>query len=386
MQKLRWGMVGGGPGAGIGQTHRYAAVLDGRFDLLAGAFSRDFARSRAIGEELGLSPDRVYPDFESMAAGEARRSDGIQCVSIVTPNNTHAAISQAFMARRIHVICDKPITTTFADAVEIMAAAKSNDVVFALTHNYSAYPMVIEARHLVNSDVIGAIRLVQAEYAQGSRNRLVEAEGDAKMIWRVDREIGGPSTVLGDLGTHAHHLMRFITGLEIESLSADLSTVVRGRKADDNAYINLRFRGGARGQFWSSMAATGNGHGLRIRVFGEKASLHWDHETPNQLEMRSEGQPYQILRRGEPYLSDETKRATRVKIGQPEGYIEAFANVYLSAADAIRAKMAGRKIDGSSHFFASAKDGAIAMKFIEASVLSSGRNAAWVDATVDLEE
>ncbi len=242
-------MVGGGPGAGIGRTHRCAADLDGQYRLLAGAFSRDLAKSRAIGEELGLSPERVYRDFETMAAEESKRSDGIQCVSIVTPNNTHAAISLAFMSRGVHAICDKPMTTSFSDAVKIMESAKDNGVLFALTHNYSAYPMLIEARHLVNSGAVGAIRLVQAEYAQGSRNRLVEAEGDAKMAWRVDREIGGPSTVLGDLGTHAHHLMRFITGLEIESLSADLTTVVPGRKSDDNAISACGSRAARAGNF-----------------------------------------------------------------------------------------------------------------------------------------
>jgi predicted dehydrogenase len=204
------------------------------------------------------------------------------------------------------------------------------------------------------------------------------------MMWRINRDISGPSMVLGDLGTHAHHLMRYISGLEVDKLSAELTTVVPGRKSDDNAIINLHFQGGARGLFWASMAATGNAHGLRIRVFGEKASLHWDHETPNELRLCSESAPYQTLRRGEPYLSDETKRATRVKIGQPEGYIEAFANVYLDAANAIRAKILGRDEDSVPRFYASARDGAIAMKFIEAAVSSSEQSAVWVDAKVNL--
>lgn len=384
MEKLRWGMVGGGPGAGIGRTHRLAAGIDGQFELLAGTFSRDIAKSRSIAQELGIAPDRVYADFEAMAAQEAKRPDGIQCVSVVTPNDTHAAISLAYMQRGIHVICDKPMTTSFADALKVMDCERKSGVVFALTQNYSAYPMVIEARHLVKSGAVGKVRLVHAEYAQGSRSRLVEAEGDKQMIWRTNRSIGGPSLVLGDLGTHAHHLMRYITGLEIDELSADLTTVVPGRQSDDNAVINLRLIGGARGMFWASMAATGNGHGLRIRVFGEKASLHWDHEAPNELRMHLEGEPYRLLRRGEPYLSEETKRATRVKIGQPEGYIEAFGNVYLDAANAIRAKIQGRSEDGVPRFYASAKDGAIAMKFIEAATASSSRNASWVDAKVNL--
>lgn len=383
MEKLRWGMVGGGPGAGIGRTHRLAAHIDGQFELLAGVFSRDIAKSRSIAQQLGIGTDRVYLDFEKMAVQEAKRADGIQCVSIVTPNDTHAAISLAFMQRGIHVICDKLMTTSFAEAIRVMEGEKKSGVVFALTQNYSAYPMVIEARQLVKSGAIGNVRLVHAEYAQGSRNRLVEAEGDKQMIWRVNRDISGPSTVLGDLGTHPHHLIRYITGLEIDELSAELTTVVLGRKSDDNAIINLRFIGGARGLFWASMAATGNGHGLRIRVFGEKASLHWDHEAPNELRMHSESEPYRVLRRGEPYLSGETQRATRVKIGQPEGYIEAFGNVYVDAANAIRANMGGCMEEVTPRFYASAKDGAIALKFIEAAVASSDRNAAWVDAKVN---
>jgi predicted dehydrogenase len=318
-----------------------------------------------------------------MAEAESKRPDGIQCVSIITPNNTHAAISTAFLSKGIHVICDKPMTTSLADAVTVLKLSEQTGLVFALTQNYSAYPMVVEARHLVRTGAIGNLRLVYAEYAQGTRNRLVEAEGDDKMAWRVDTKIGGPSTVLGDLGTHAHHLLRFITGLEIESLSADLMTIVPGRVADDNAYVSLRMQQGVRALFWSSMVATGNGHGLRIRVFGDKASLHWDHEAPNELRMGLEGEPYRTLRRGEPYLSEDTKRATRVKIGQPEGYIEAFGNVYAEAAMAIRDAIAGKHKERSTCFFASAREGAIAMKFIEACVASSTQNGAWVDATVD---
>lgn len=383
MGKLRWGMIGGGPGASIGRTHRFAAELDGQYELLAGVFSRDIDKSRSLARELGVAADRVYPDFITMAAEEAKRSDGVQCISIVTPNDTHAPVSIAFMQRGVHVICDKPMTTSFADAVKVLVEAKKNNVVFALVQNYSAYPMVIEARHLVASGRIGKVRLIHAEYAQGSRNRLVEAEGDKQMLWRINRDISGPSMVLGDLGTHAHHLMRYISGLEVEKLSAELTTVVPGRKSDDNAVINVHFQGGARGLFWASMAATGNAHGLRIRVFGEKASLHWDHETPNELRLCFESAPYQTLRRGEPYLSAETQRATRVKIGQAEGYIEAFANIYLDVANAIRNKNKNESAD-ASRFYANALDGAIAMKFIEAAVSSSERAAAWTDAKVNL--
>lgn len=378
MKKLRWGMVGGGPGAGIGAVHRYAAALDEQYQLVAGVFSRDQTKNIAMAESLGIARDRVYPDYRAMADAESKRADGIECVSVLTQNNTHAPVSLAFLARKIHVICDKPMTTSLKDAIEVMQTAEKHGVLFALTYNYSAYPMVVEARHLVRSGAIGAIRLVYAEYAQGTRNRLVEAEGDDKMVWRTNAETGGPSAVLGDLGTHAHHLLRFITGLEVETLSADLTTVVPGRTADDNAFLSLRLQHGGRALFWSSMAATGNGHGLRIRVFGERASLHWDHEAPNELQLRSEAEPYRTLRRGEPYLCDEAKRATRVKIGQPEGYIEAFGNVYLDAANVIRRMAEGGSVDLSNRFFASARDGVVAMQFIELCVESSKRNAAWL--------
>jgi predicted dehydrogenase len=370
-------MVGGGPNAGIAPVHRHAARLDGRFDLVAGAFSRHADANRAMGEELGIASDRVYTDFVAMAEGEARRSDGIECVSIVTPNSTHAAASLAFIHNGIDVICDKPMTMSLAEALEVERAAAKHGVLFALTHNYSAYPLVIEARHLIASGELGAIRVVTVEYAHGTRNRLIEAEGDARMAWRVDASIAGPSTVLGDIGTHAHHLMRRITGLEIESLSAELSTMVPGRAADDNAFVSLRFRGGARGQLWASMVAAGNGHGLRIRVFGEKASLHWDQESPDELFLRADGAPYRTLRRGEAYLCADARHASRTKAGNPEGYFGAFANMYADAAEVIEARRTGRPANPCASTFATARDGVLGMAFIEAAVASHRSGGAW---------
>jgi len=380
MRPLRLGMVGGAAGAGIAPTHRRAARLDGRFELVAGAFSRHADANRAMGDELGVAPDRVYHDFAAMAVAESRRPDGIECVSIVTPNDTHAAASLAFIRNGIDVICDKPMTTSLADAVAIEQAAAKHGVLFALTHNYSACPMVAEARHQVDAGALGAIRVVTVEYAQGTRNRLIEAEGDAKMAWRVDASIAGPSTVLGDLGTHAHHLLRRFTGLEIDSLSAELTSVVPGRKADDNAFINLRFAGGARGQFWSSMVAAGNGHGLRIRVFGEVAGLHWDQERPDELHIRADNAPYRILRRGEAYLCDAARHLSRTKAGNPEGYFGAFANVYADAAEVISARRSGRPADPLASSFATARDGVLGMAFIEAAVASHANDGAWTPA------
>ncbi|MCA1663829.1 MAG: Gfo/Idh/MocA family oxidoreductase, partial [Myxococcales bacterium] len=378
------GMIGGGAGAGIAPTHRRAARLDGRFEIVAGAFSRNPVANRAMADELGVEAERAYADFETMAAAEAQRNDGIECVSIVTPNDTHAAASLAFMRRGIDVICDKPIACSLAEAIAIEKAAAEHGVVFALTHNYSAYPMVIEARHRIDNGELGAIRVVTVEYAHGTRNRLIEAEGDAKMAWRVNASIAGPSTVLGDIGTHAHHLMRRMTGLEVESVSAELSTMVPGRVADDNAFVSLRFVGGARGQLWASMVAAGNGHGLRIRVFGETASLHWDQEQPEELVIRADNAPYRTLRRGENYLCDAARYASRTKAGNPEGYFGAFANVYADAAEAIAARRERRVPNVHATSFATTREGVIAMKFIEAAVESSHKGAAWVPATLDL--
>jgi predicted dehydrogenase len=375
-------MVGGGPGAGIAPTHRRAARLDGRFELVAGSFSRNAEANHAMGGELAIASDRVYPDFEAMAAAEACRSDGIECAAIVTRNDTHAPASLAFLRRGIDVICDKPMAMSFAEALAVEAAAADHGVLFALTHNYSAYPMVAEARYRVQSGELGAIRVVTVEYAHGTRNRLIEAEGDAKMAWRVDAAIAGPSTVLGDIGTHAHHLMRRITGLEVEALSAELSTLVPGRVADDNAFVNLRFHGGARGQLWASMVAAGNGHGLRIRVFGEKASLHWDQENPGELFLRADNAPYRTLRRGEAYLCEAARHGSRTKTGNPEGYFGAFANVYADAAEVIAARREGRPADPNAASFATARDGVLGMAFIEAAVASHRRSGALTDATL----
>lgn len=382
MRPLRLGMVGGGPGAGIAHAHRRAARLDGRFELVAGAFSRDAAAGRAMGQELGLDPRRIYPDFACMAAGEAARADGIECVAIVTPNSTHAPATLAFLREGIDVICDKPMAMSLAQALEVEHAASSTGLLFALTHNYSAYPMVLEARHQVLSGAIGAVRVATVEYAHGTRNRLVEADGDAKMAWRVDPAIAGPSTVLGDIGTHAHHLLRRVTGLEVDAVSAELSTMVPGRRADDNAFVHLRLAGGARAQLWASMVAAGNGHGLRIRVFGETGSLHWDQEQPDTLTLQADGAPYRTLRHGEAYLCEAARLASRTKAGNPEGYFGAFANIYADAAEVISARRAGRPPAAHAASYATARDGVLAMRFIEAAVESSRRSGAWVDARV----
>ncbi len=385
-QSIRLGMVGGGPGSGIGPAHRYGASMDGAFKLVAGAFSRNRDKNAQMGESLGLDPGRVYADFETMAVAERKLSDGIRAVSIVTPNDSHVPACLAFIKQGIHIICDKPLATSFTDAVTAYNAARSGDVIFGLSHIYACYAMAREARERIKAGDLGQLRTIQLEYASGSRTRLVEAEGDTKAQWRMTPHIAGPSSVLGDIGTHAHHLARFITGLELEAVSADIQTMVPGRTGDDNANVNLRFDGGVRGQLWASFVAAGLGNGLRIRVFGDRGSLEWEQERPDELWIRPVSEPQQLVRRGEAWLSEAARGASRMKIGHPQGILEAFANFYDDVAAAIHAKQTGHHIDGRQLTFATARDGVLGMKFVEAAVESNANNGRWVDAKVDFAE
>jgi predicted dehydrogenase len=384
-RKLRLAMVGGGPGSNIGDTHRRAASFDGRYTLLAGVFASDPARSRAFAESLEIAPDRRYGNWEEMAQREAARKDGVEVVAIMTPNASHHPIAKAFLERGIDVICDKPLTTGLDDALDLLRLARRTGLVFAVTYNYTGYPMVRQAREMVRSGELGAIRLVQVEHASGWASTLLEASGHKQATWRTTPSIAGKSAVVGDIGTHAHHLARFVTGLEVTEVSAELSTVVPGRKSDDNAHVKLRFTNGARGLMWVSMAATGNLHGQRIRVFGEKASLEWIQEQPEQLHLRPLDGPHRVLSRGCGYLSAAAQRATRLWPGHPEGFLEAFANLYAGAADAVLARRDDAPLDRSALSFPTVEDGVLGVKFVEAAVESSRRDGAWVDATVDLE-
>jgi len=377
-------MVGGGPGSNIGDTHRRAAGFDGRYTLLAGVFASDPARSRAFAESLEIAPDRRYGSWEEMAEREGARKDGVEVVAIMTPNASHHPIAKAFLERGIDVICDKPLTTGLDDALDLLRLARRTGLVFAVTYNYTGYPMVRQAREMIRSGELGAIRLVQVEHASGWAATLLEASGHKQATWRTTPSIAGKSAVVGDIGTHAHHLARFVTGLEVTELSAELSTVVPGRKSDDNAHVKLRFTNGARGLMWVSMAATGNLHGQRIRVFGEKASLEWIQEQPEQLHLRPLDAPHRVLSRGCGYLSAAAQRATRLWPGHPEGFLEAFANLYAGAADAILARRDDAPLDRSALSFPTVEDGVLGVKFVEAAVESSRRDGAWVDATVDL--
>ena len=375
---VRLGMVGGGPGAMIGATHRIAARMYGRFHLVAGAFSRTPERNRAMGEELALRPDRVYADYREMARVESAREDGIEAVAVVTPNDSHVPISMCFLRHGIHVLCDKPLANSLADAEALRDVVEESGCVFALTHNYAGCPMVREARARVLAGELGAVRIVHVEYASGARSRLVEAEGDEKTAWRTNPDIGGPSAVLCDLGVHAHHLLRFVTGCEVEAVSASLATMVPGRTSHDDAQVSLRLSGGARGALWASYVAAGCRNGLRLLVCGESGTLEWWQEQPEVLTIHALGGSTVRLHRGDAGLGADAQAATRRKPGQPEGFQEAFANVYGDVADWIRTPAERRA--RAPWPAAGVHDGVAGVRFIEACVGSDRAGAAWVNA------
>ncbi|WP_170603974.1 Gfo/Idh/MocA family protein [Ruegeria arenilitoris] len=370
--RIRLGMVGGGNDAFIGGVHRIAARLDDKFELVAGALSSTPEKSRESGEALGLA--RVYDDFKQMAIREARLKSGIEAVSIVTPNHVHYAAAREFLKRGIHVICDKPLTSTLSDAKKLVKAAESSDALFILTHNYTGYPMVRQAREMVANGEIGKIRVVQVEYPQ---DWLTEQQDFKQAEWRTDPERSGAGGSTGDIGTHAYNLACFVTGLTAESLAADLQAFVPGRKVDDNAHVLLRFEGGARGMLWSSQVAPGNENALRLRVYGEKGGLEWSQEDPNYLWFTPYGQPKRLITRNGSGAGDAANRLSRVPPGHPEGYLEGFANIYSEAADAIQAFRNGASPDASV-VFPTVQDGLSGVKFVAACVQSSARNAAWV--------
>jgi predicted dehydrogenase len=384
-RSLRLGIVGGGPGSHIGETHRQAARRDGRYVLAAGVFATDPDRSRAFAATLGIAADRRYSSWQEMVQEEARRPDGIEAVSIMTPNNSHYAIAKAFLEAGCDVICDKPLTTDLEQALDLLHLARRSGLIFGVTYNYSGYPMVRQARAMVRGGELGAVRLVQVEHASGWASTLLEAEGHKQAAWRTTPEIAGKSSVIGDLGTHAHHLARYVTGLEVSQVSAELSTVVQGRRTDDNGHVLLRFDNGAKGMMWVSMVAVGQLHGLRIRVYGEKGSLEWVQEQANELIVRPQDGPQQILSRGSAWLSPAAHRATRLWPGHPEGFMDAFANIYTDIADAVLARRDGVEADPLAFTYPTVEDGVLGVKFVEAAVASNLQNGHWIDATLASE-
>jgi predicted dehydrogenase len=367
-------MVGGGENAFIGGVHRMAARLDGQWELVAGAFQSDPVKSITFGRSLGLDDARCYGDYISMAASEQGRDDRIDAVSVVTPNSTHARIALAFLAAGIPVICDKPLTINKKDAHVLSQAVAQARVPFILTHNYSGYPMIRQARAMVEAGELGEIRIVQTEYAQ---DWLATDVRNKQADWRGDPSRAGPGGALGDIATHAFQLAEFVTRLEAKSVAADLSSFVAGRKVDDNVNILLRFPGAARGMLWASQVATGSVNGLRLRVFGDKAGIEWEQETPEMLQCTPLGQPPRIYRRGGPGLAPSAAHATRIPGGHPEGYLEGFAQIYSDAAELIRAHQEKREPKAFAKLAPGIEDGVRGVKFIEAAVTSSGNNGAW---------
>lgn len=374
---IRLGMIGGGAGAFIGAVHRFASRLDGHYQLLAGALSSSPERARESGAALGLSKDRIYDTYQDMAVAEAARADGVEAVAIVTPNHMHFAPAKAFLQAGIHVICDKPLTSTIEDAKALAKIAAEANALFVLTHNYTGYPMVRQAREMVRSGELGALRVIQAEYAQDWLTESIETEGQKQAAWRTDPARSGAGGAIGDIGTHAFNLLRFVTGLRVDELAADLSSFGPGRALDDNANIMLRFDTGARGHLWASQVAPGNENGLRLRIYGDKGGLEWAQEDPNRLWYTPFGEPKRLLTRNGAGALDAGTRITRIPPGHPEGYLEGFANIYSEAAIAIRAFEAGSAIPPEVHF-STLEDGLEGMRFIDAAVKSSSANAGWV--------
>jgi predicted dehydrogenase len=371
---IRLGMVGGGNDAFIGGVHRIASRIDGRFTLVAGALSSTPEKAQASGAVLGLDPTRTYDDFKAMAIREARLKDGIEAVAIVTPNHVHYAAAREFLKRGIHVICDKPLTSTMADAKKLVKAAHDSDALFVLTHNYTGYPMIRQARQMVANGTLGNIRVVQVEYAQ---DWLTQHEEFKQAEWRTDPARSGAGGSTGDIGTHAFNLASFVTGLELDSLSADLQSFVSGRKLDDNAHVMMRFAGGARGMLWCSQVAPGNENGLRLRVYGDKGGIEWAQESPNQLWFTPYGEPKRLLTRGGKGAMEAAERVTRIPAGHPEGYLEGFATIYREAADAITAHRNGMAVS-TDVLYPTIEDGLKGMQFVDACVRSSKRDGAWV--------
>jgi predicted dehydrogenase len=372
-------MVGGGRGAFIGAIHRIAAAMDGKAELAAGAFSSDADRSRASGADLMLDPSRVYGSYAEMAAAEAAMPAGsrLDFVVIVTPNNRHFAPAKLFLEKGFNVVCDKPVTFDLAEARKLRDVVKRTGKVFVLTHNYTGNAMVKEARELVRTGALGRIRKVVVEYSQGWLSTRLESTGQKQAGWRTDPARSGAAGSIGDIGTHAANLAQYVTGLRIESLCADLTTFVPGRRLDDDANILLRFKGGAKGVLHVSQISVGEDNRLALRVYGEKAGLEWEQEFPEELAVKYPDRAPEIRRRGHGYLSAPAKAAARTPPGHPEGYLEAFGNIYREAFRAISAEVAGKRQPRDLDF-PTIEDGVAGMAFIEASVRSSRLGARWV--------
>ncbi len=380
-RKIRYGMVGGGRGAFIGAVHRIAANIDGQIELVCGAFSSDPEKSRASGADLYLPPDRCYGSFQEMIATEAKLPEGerMDFVSIVTPNHVHFPPAKMALEHGFHVLSDKPATFDLAEAKALQELVRKSRLLYGLTHNYTGYPLVKEARDLVQSGRLGKIRKVVVEYPQGWLATRIEASGQKQASWRTDPKRSGAAGCIGDIGTHAENLAEYVTGLQISELAADLTSFVKGRKLDDDGNVLLRFKGGAKGVLHSSQISVGEENNLNLRVYGEKGGLEWHQKEPNTLLVKWPDQPMQVYRTANGYLGKNAAAASRTPPAHPEGYLEAFANIYRNFAGAVRARLEKRKLPAGDPAldFPKIEDGVRGMAFIEAVVASSKNNAAW---------
>ena len=372
-RRLRLAVIGGGPGSFIGAMHRQAARLDDRYELVAAALSSDAQKSARAGQEIGLPADRCYSDAMALIAAEAKRADGADVVAIMTPNDSHFVYAMEALAKGFDVICDKPMTNTLAEAEQLQQRVAGTGRVFCLTHNYTGYPMVRQARAMVAQGQLGTIRLVQVEYVQGGRAKV----GPGRVAWKEDPVRGGPSLVMGDIGTHAHNLLRFITGLEVAQVAAEVGSIVPDRVTHDYAGAMLRLSNGARGSFWVTQAAAGVENGLRIRVSGSLGSLEWQQEHPQVLGFKPLDAPAQQRTPNGPETLPLAARSSRIVAGHPEGFHEAFANLYSDAAEAIAARRSGQKPDPLALQFPNAEDGLSGIRFVDAVIRSSQSNGTW---------
>ena len=371
-KKIKIGFVGGGPNSFIGYTHRLAARFDNRFEFVAGVFSRDMKKSMAFGISLGLDPSRCYADYVSMAKEETKRSDGIEALGIMTPSGDHYKIAKIFVEKNIHIICDKPLTATIEEAKKLEQLVKKKKIIFALTHNYSAYPMLREAKMIVENGKVGDVTLVNVEYPQGYTVGIKKKDEASILKWRLDKKMCGPSMILAEIGTHAYHLLRYVTGLEAKEVSAEVNSLSPELSVDDNAFLILRMKNKARASIWVSSAATGGENGLKIRVYGTKGSVEWLQDDPNILKYTELNSPTAIITRASNSVSSLSMKSSRVAAGHPEGFFEAFANIYTEFADSIKSK---KKYSST---VPSIEDGVKGIKFMFATKESSDKNSKWI--------
>ena len=373
--KINIGFVGGGPNSFIGYTHRLAARFDNRFDFVAGVFSKDKKKSKEFGKSLGLDTDRCYNDYKIMAKKESARSDGVQAIGIMTPSGDHYKIAREFIKSNVHIICDKPLTSKVEDAVALEKLVHKTKIVFALTHNYSGYPMLREAKKLVEKNKIGKIKVINVEYPQGYTVAVKKKDEKSTLKWRLDKNMCVPSMILAEIGTHSYHLMRYVTGLEVNEVSAEVNSLSDEISVDDNAFMTVRMNNKARGSIWGSSAATGGENGLKIRVYGTKGAVEWLQDDPNILKFTELNSSTKIITRASNYVSDLSIQSSRVAAGHPEVFFEAFANIYTEFADSIQNNLKKNK---KKLVHPTVNDGVMGIKFIFAAKKSSNLNSKWI--------